>query len=739
MNDERNDTPGADDPPEPSTPDRALQGEAPSELPEQPRTEVRGSEGEASTGDQLPATSPQPPLATGDQLPATSHQPAAAEPAAADRRPPTADPPPRRPPRWRRHAVGAALGIAYLAVLLSTAQEIGFARDEGFYFTAADRYQQWFDLLLKDRKQATGKEAVVSHWEMNAEHPPLMKVLFGLSHRLFHNKLGWLAPSTSYRLPGMLCGALLVYLVFVFAAKRFGELEGFLAAAFLALMPVFFYHAHLDAFDVAITLLCFLVLYAFEKSRTSNLWAFLTGILFGLALLTKLNAFFLPPTMFVIWVLRDVIRPTPATILAGLGLVVALVFQLDMRVVGALGVLLVIAVLRASDRRGGFLGLPKIPTAFLWMALLGPLMLYALWPWMWFDTLDHFRGYVNFHAKHDYYNIAYFGVNYFHPPFPIGYPFVTTALTTPVVTLLAGVVGMALFLRWRLRAMHADLAERCAAAQVDPPGWRTGLRRLLLRPWRSAHPAGPPDDEIGATQTRSPGIGIFLAVNLLVPMLIIAHPKVFIFGGTKHWMPAWPFLAIFAGVGAAWGLRRLAAVIPDRFALPRLGPVTVPVRPLLAGALSLLLLAPAAQGTAQSHPFGLSHYNLLAGGVPGSADLGMCRQFWGFTTGSLLPWLNANVPRNGAVFFHDTAWDSFRMFQTDGTLRKDIRWAGGPETAAVSLVHHELHMAELEHAIWLAYGSAAPAYVLTHHGVAIISVYAKPGVTLGYVPRADPH
>jgi len=149
------------------------------------------------------------------------------------------------------------------------------------------------------------------------------------------------------------------------------------------------------------------------------------------------------------------------------------------------------------------------------------------------------------------------------------------------------------------------------------------------------------------------------------------------------------------------------------------------------------VLAPAAQGTAQSHPFGLSHYNLLAGGVPGSADLGMCRQFWGFTTGSLLPWLNANVPRNGAVFFHDTAWDSYRMFQTDGTLRKDIRWANSPESAAVSLVHHELHMAELEHAMWKAYGTAAPAHVLTHEGVSIITVYVRPGTVLGYA-EAEP-
>ena len=166
--------------------------------------------------------------------------------------------------------IGGSLAVAYLAVLLGTAADIGFARDEGFYFTAADRYQQWFDILFKKPAEAMKKEVVESHWDMNAEHPPLAKVAFGLSNRLFNHKLGWLQPSTSYRLPGMICGAVLLYLLFLFTAKRFGELEAFLASAFLALMPGFFYHSHLDAFDVPVTLAIFATLYAFEKSRASN-------------------------------------------------------------------------------------------------------------------------------------------------------------------------------------------------------------------------------------------------------------------------------------------------------------------------------------------------------------------------------------------------------------------------------------------------------------------------------------
>ena len=45
-----------------------------------------------------------------------------------------------------------------------------------------------------------------------------------------------------------------------------------------------------------------------------------------------------------------------------------------------------------------------------------------------------------------------------------------------------------------------------------------------------------------------------------------------------------------------------------------------------------------------------------------------------------------------------------------------------------SLVQHELHMNEVDYDIWIAYGTDAPVYVVTHDDVPIVSVY-KPTVT----------
>ncbi len=71
---------------------------------------------------------------------------------------------------------------------------MGFARDESFYFRYSHIYQDWFSRVA----HRTGDEApgqgpldradVLATWRENFEHPPLMKVLFGFSWRLFAEK-----------------------------------------------------------------------------------------------------------------------------------------------------------------------------------------------------------------------------------------------------------------------------------------------------------------------------------------------------------------------------------------------------------------------------------------------------------------------------------------------------------------------------------------------------------------------
>jgi hypothetical protein len=76
------------------------------------------------------------------------------------------------------------------------------------------------------------------------------------------------------------------------------------------------------------------------------------------------------------------------------------------------------------------------------MAVLGPAVLFASWPWMWFHTVDRFREYLNFHLQHVHYNFEYLGTNYNNPPYPRSYAYVMTLLTAPVTTLALSVAGV---------------------------------------------------------------------------------------------------------------------------------------------------------------------------------------------------------------------------------------------------------------------------------------------------------
>ncbi len=536
----------------------------------------------------------------------------------------------------RVHLVGAGLSTVYLAVLLATALDIGFARDEGFYFSAARSYQRWFDVLGDEPSRALTKAVIDKHWRYNHEHPALMKTLFGFSDRVFNKGLGILSPSTAMRLPGMLTAALVVYLLFIFGAAAFGPRAGFFAAAFFALMPRVFYHAHLTCFDVPITCLWLAVTYLYWRSLSSKRFGVAAGAVFGIALCTKLNAFFIP-------------------------------FLLGLHYVSLL-----------IHRRRRKAAAPK-PWAFVFGAVLAPVIFLAHWPWLWTDTLQRLVNYMGFHSNHAHYNTAWLGQNIYKAPTPVLLPVGMTLFTIPTTVIVLAVAGMA----GRLR--H-HLPEK--------------IERRIAGTWR---PVGPASKD---------GLDLLLIISAAFPIALISLPNVPIFGGTKHWMPAFPFIALFAGAAAS----RLADLAAEHLR-------RVPRR-VAAAAVALLLLAPPLQQTVTSHPFGLESYVPFIGGAPGAATMGLTRQFWGYTTRSVIPWLHETYPDGARVEIHDTALSAFRMYHEDGTLHRNIH-AARLDRSNVALLHHELHMVLAEAWIWNAYDTFTPTYVLTYHGVPIVSVYTR--------------
>jgi hypothetical protein len=194
-----------------------------------------------------------------------------------------------------------------------------------------------------------------------------------------------------------------------------------------------------------------------------------------------------------------------------------------------------------------------------------------------------------------------------------------------------------------------------------------------------------------------------------------------IFGGTKHWITAYPFLCLFAGRGFALAAERCTALLGK-------------LRPeLTRGALASAVLAAPLCMTWHSHPWGLSFYTPLVGGAPGAASLGLNRTFWGYTTDAVLDFVNQRAPHKAVVYVHDTALQSFDMLQRDGRARYDLRPTLAIHQSQLALYHHEAHMRRVEYQIWIDYETAAPAAFGIYDGVPVVWVYERPSRPLRLV------
>ncbi len=600
----------------------------------------------------------------------------------------------RRGPTWSDHFVGLALATAYIAIILGTAWSLGFMRDEGMYFDAAKSYAGWFEKLLSAdkvvRESAFDKNVLDAHWAANAEHPSLVKSGFALSWiyfwktwptglvELFHRSwvtmpLSWLvrgvariAPklfteeSAAFRFPGMVAGGLVLYITYLFASEVSGRAAGIAAALLQAAIPRSYFDAHLAGFDAAAALAWVAVAYAYWRGLKSMGWAMGAGVIWGLALLTKHNSWFLPVVFVVhyVWLAYDTLRARPGS----------------------------------HPTLQGRLRVLPIPWPFLFMGMFGPAIFVYGWPRLWHDTWARIDWYFTFHARHDFYNIEYLHKTYFQPPFPISMPYLLVLATVPFATLVAMMIGVGT--KWRA-ILAPILPGRLAKVEDD--------RRTAF----------------------------FWFFNMNLPIALIAHPKVPHFGGTKHWHPAYPFLCMFAGVGIVFVATRLVEAVRAR-RHEALGEARFP-RLAFAAAVLLVggtVLAPAAVQTKRSHPHGLSHYTAIVGGPSGGADLGLNRGFWGYETGAIVDWLNVHLPKGGRVYANDTFHASWEQLRLDGRLRPEIE-AEWWNTSAVDIavIEHEQHMDEVEHQIWLAFGTTTPVHVVALEGAPVLTVYANPKST----------
>lgn len=609
-----------------------------------------------------------------------------------------------RPATRDEKLLALALWVLGFAALWLTESAVGFTRDESVYFAAAEGYASWFRQLFQSPGQALEDAAIVRAWDYNHEHPVLMKTLFGLSHLLFHDALGWLRSAAAFRLPAFALAALVPALSFLFGSALYGRTAGLFAALCWMLVPRQYFNSELACFDVPVAAMWLLVVYCFWRALEDVRWGLWCGVAFGLALASKHNALFLPfvLTPFALWRAWTASEGQPearawlwrfvglfAAVAVFYGLLVLSLgggdgFQRKFLLLSPHTLLFAGLAVGGAWMLKGMKGVSApvtralVPVAA--MAVLGPVLFYLHWPYLWHQPVDRTAWYLAFHAKHNHYAWLYLGTLLREPPFPLAYVVVKTALTVPTSLFAPMVTGLvALAARTVL-----GLFER-THAWVERP---VTLAEALV------------------------------GVNAVTSILIISHPQVPHFGGVKHWFPSMVFLGILAGAAVARG----CAALWERLKAKR------PSLPWAAVAVPVfaVLLAPAAVYSARVFPYGTAAYSELAGGLPGAATLGMQRQFWSSHVTGVLPWINANAKPGARLFLHEVHNGSFRDYQRNGMLRTDLRPAGSPADADIVAYQYHQEFREHEFLTWQAFGTRTPVTGLYLDETPQVVVYVRP-------------
>ncbi len=291
----------------------------------------------------------------------------------------------------------------YFFLLLYQAERVAITDDARFYMDAARSYGDYLEAGWNGFKYFD-RGFIDRYWQNNHEHPSFAKLLMAGGY-LVHKKFGILRETVAYRVGISALAAVLLLFLFSFVRRAVSFRAAVFAALFFMFLPRTFFHARVATLDFTVGATCFIFVYCYWRGLTSRSWAWMTGVAFGFALASKLNAPFM-----------------------------------------VLPVLVHYCVVKWGDLKRWPVRTIFAPQ-FVSMLLLSLPVFFALWPWLWHDIVARFKEYVLFHVNHYGISMYYLGEVYSTPRPPWSAPFVMMLVTTPLLTVLCAVLGFLLY-RW---------------------------------------------------------------------------------------------------------------------------------------------------------------------------------------------------------------------------------------------------------------------------------------------------
>jgi len=277
---------------------------------------------------------------------------------------------------------------SFFAVIL-TGKGFGLSWDEAYYYQPSRDAAGWLSRVLFSGNRPLSTREIDIAWEEIRELPSLVKICLGTSSLLFE---GILDPLIALRIPSAAAFSLTLILIFLLAYRSFGWFPALFAVLSYALMPRIWGHAHIAAAESITVLLYLAVVLCFIKGLDRPWASVALGVVFGLALVTKINCVFLPAILLP-WA-------------------------------------------HIYHRK-------KYANNFFAMVFLSPVIMVLAWPWLWPDPAKRFLEYLYFFASHQMTAVFYMGekFNYGDTAAPWHYPFLMTLVTLPPLVLLFSLAG----------------------------------------------------------------------------------------------------------------------------------------------------------------------------------------------------------------------------------------------------------------------------------------------------------
>ena len=299
--------------------------------------------------------------------------------------------------------IAAALFMGTVAVLVVTEPSIGLTWDEPTYIAASESYISWMGILITQPAYALSDQGIQKYWSINHESSPFDKICSGLvwsvSRRFLNDR-------SAHRLGNMLLSGLLTAMVFLMVAQDYGLTAGLAASFALLTMPRFFFHQHLAALDVPVSVMIFAVGFVFwqTKDRQGWKWTLLLGVVWGLALSTKINALFIPAILLPLWTLF------------------------------------------LHRRRYLF-------NRLLYAGAIGVFVSAVLWPWIYYDPINRIKDFLSFMTLHHYEVFQYYLGHRYAPP-NWHFSYIITLLVVPFsLTILYFLGALRAVLHWKMHPM----------------------------------------------------------------------------------------------------------------------------------------------------------------------------------------------------------------------------------------------------------------------------------------------